>query len=95
MASPVFDLRAVTPPSVMFRELDGESVLLNLDSERYYGLDPVGTRMWETLVASATVQAGFDRLLDEFEVEPDLLRSDVEALLGELAEHGLIVLEAA
>jgi hypothetical protein len=92
---PVFDQQVVMPPSVMFRELDGESVLLNLDSERYYGLDAAGTRFWEILAATPTVQAGFERLLEEFEVEPALLRSDLEALMGELAEHGLIVLIAA
>ena len=36
-------------PEALFQELDGETVLLNLQSERYYGLDDVGTRMWQLL----------------------------------------------
>jgi len=40
-------MRAVVPAHVLIRHLDGESVLLNLESERYFGLDATGTRMWE------------------------------------------------
>ncbi|MBK7781190.1 MAG: PqqD family protein [Ardenticatenia bacterium] len=95
MAPSIFEQRVVIPPSVIFRELDGESVLLSFDSERYYGLDVVGTRIWQTLAEAETVRAAFDRLLQEFDVEPDLLQRDIEALMRELSAQGLVVLEAA
>lgn len=95
MTSSVLDQRVVIPPTVMFRELDGESVLLNLDSERYFGLDAVGTRIWVTLAEAGGVRAGYARLLDEFEVEPAQLERDLEALLADLAAQGLVVLEPA
>ena len=95
LAPSILDQRVVIPSSVIFRELDGESVLLSFDSERYYGLDVVGTRIWQTLAEAETVRAAFDRLLQEFDVEPDLLQRDIEALMRELSAQGLVVLEAA
>ena len=81
------------PESVLFRELDGEAVLLNLDTEQYLGLDEVGTRMWTLLTTAPTVQAAYDALLAEYDVAPDTLRHDVEVLVGQMVEHGLVRLE--
>lgn len=75
---------------VLVNELNGESVFLNLANESYYGLDDVGTIIWHWLTQSATIQAAYDVLLDEFDVEPEQLRQDLEALVAELADQGLI-----
>jgi hypothetical protein len=75
---------------VLTRELRGESVLLDLASERYFGLDEVGTGMWRALTGGATVDQAIDALLDEYDVMPDQLRSDVVAFVLELAEAGLV-----
>ena len=72
------------------RELEGESVLLNLDSEIYFGLDEVGTRMWALLTTAPSVQAAYDALRTEFDVAPETLRSDLETLIGHLLEKGLL-----
>ena len=48
-----FDRRLTVPEHVASRDLDGELVLLNYDSETYFGLDEVGTRIWEVLQAAA------------------------------------------
>ena len=63
MASLPFDTIVRAPGHVLVRELEGESVLLNLDSEAYFGLDEVGTRMWAVLTTSPTIQAAYDELL--------------------------------
>ncbi len=44
-----FASRVAAPRHVLVRALDRESVLLNLETERYFGLDEVGTRMWQLL----------------------------------------------
>jgi hypothetical protein len=80
---------------VMFREIAGESVLLNLDSETYFGLDDVGTTMWNVLVAAPSIEGAFAVLAGEFEVEPDTLRADLCAFVERLAEAGLIAIEDA
>ena len=63
-----FSLRVSIPDMVLFRELDGESVLLNLKTESYLGLDDVGTRMWTVLTAEPSVQAAYEVLLSEYDV---------------------------
>ena len=80
------------PTGVLFRELDGEAVLLNLDSEAYLGLDEVGTRMWTVLTTSDSVQAAYETLLAEYDVAPDVLHRDIAKLVRELAAHGLLEL---
>ncbi len=82
--------RAAVPSHVLVRHLDGESVLLNLETERYFGLDGTGTRMLDLLTTQPTVDAAYNKLLEEFEVEPTLLREHLNDLLSRLVENGLL-----
>lgn len=82
--------RVSAPAHVLVRFLDRESVLLNLETEQYFGLDETGTRMWQLLTASPNIDAAYQELLAEFEVEPDLLRDNLTELLGRLVENGLL-----
>jgi hypothetical protein len=85
-----FASRAVVPQHVLIRHLDGESVLLNLETEKYFGLDSTGTRMWELLTNSPNIESAYGKLAGEFEVEPDVLRTHLAELLGQLVENGLL-----
>lgn len=85
-----FDCRITVPADVLVRELDGQAVLLNLENEAYYGLDEVGTRMWTLATTAQSVAAAYDTLLDEYAVDPEQLRTDLEKLLAQLADHGLV-----
>jgi hypothetical protein len=89
-----FDMRAVASTDVVTRRLDDELVLLDLGTENYFGLDEVGTHMWEVLASSPRVQDAYDRLLTTYDVDAGTLRRDMEKLLSELVEHGLIELQA-
>ncbi len=80
------------PDGVLVQELQGESVLLNVNTENYYGLDEVGTRMWAVLSEAPSIGQAVDTLLEEYEVERATLESDVDALLTELIEKKLIEL---
>jgi hypothetical protein len=75
---------------VLFQEVGGETVLLDLHSEQYFGLDAVGTRIWQLLGEGAGAEAVVETLLEEFEVERATLAADVSTLLDQLAEAGLI-----
>ncbi|RPH97014.1 MAG: PqqD family protein [Lysobacterales bacterium] len=75
---------------VLFQEVSGETVLLDLASEQYFGLDAVGTRVWQLLGAGASAEAVVETLLEEYEVEREQLAADIDELLGRLAEAGLI-----
>ena len=82
--------RAAALPHVLVRVLDRESVLLNLETERYFGLDETGTRMWQLATGSENIDAAYQELLAEFDVEPDLLRSNFTELLSRLVDNGLL-----
>jgi Coenzyme PQQ synthesis protein D (PqqD) len=82
-------------PDVMIREVGGESVILDLKTERYLGLDEVGTRMWQVLMDSASIQSAYDTLLAEYEVTPEQLEEDLRKLLDQLLENVLITVEPA
>jgi hypothetical protein len=82
--------RAAAPAHVLVRFLDRESVLLNLETERYFGLDETGTRMWQLATDSPNLNAAYQQLLAEFDVEPELLRSNFLELLDRLVDNGLL-----
>ena len=83
-------MRAVAPAHVLIRHLDGESVLLNLESERYFGLDATGTRMWELMTSQPCIGLALEKLQEEYEVEPETLRNHFTQLLSGLVENGLL-----
>jgi hypothetical protein len=85
-----FSQRLSVPEDVLLQELDGESVILNLKSECYFGLDEVGTRMWAVLTSSASIQDAYELLLTEYDVAPDVLRQDLVGLAEQLVGHGLL-----
>ena len=71
-------------------QVGGEAVLLNLVTERYFGLDDTGTRMWVALTTSDSVQAACELLLDEYNVDRDQLWHDLLDLVEKLRSRGLI-----
>lgn len=75
---------------VLAQELDGETVLLDLASESFFGLDEVSTRVWQLLQEGRGRAGVIDTLLEEFEVEREVLENDVADLLNRLSEAGLI-----
>jgi hypothetical protein len=87
-----FDMRATVDPDVMIRNVGQESVILDLKTERYLGLDEVGTRMWTALIGSSSIQSAYETLVAEYEVDAERLRGDLQALLHRLVDNGLIQL---
>ena len=82
--------RVSVPAEVMDRSVGDETVILDLESGTYYGLDPVGARMWKLLAEGKTLGEVCDTLLEEYDVERERLEEDILNLAGELAEKGLI-----
>ena len=78
------------PDDVLISNLQEESVILNLDSERYFGLDDVGTRMLAVLATSDSIEAAYQVLLQEYDVDGPVLRQDLVALVDKLVEQGLL-----
>ena len=80
----------VVEPGILFRYVDDETVLLNVDTGLYFGLDAVGTRMWQLIVEHGTLQRVFDAVLEEYAVVPSQLEHDLLTLATELHDKGLI-----
>jgi len=87
--------RVTVPSHVLARFLDKESVLLNIETERYFGLDETGTRMWQLVTAAPRIEIAYQQLLDEYDVEAELLRANLTELLSRLVENGLLQVVSA
>jgi hypothetical protein len=85
-----FSDRVKVAPDVLFRMVSDEAILVNLNTEVYLGLNAVGARMWDVLNSASSIEAAYATLLEEFEVEPQQLRADLEELLGQLLGQKLI-----
>lgn len=77
------------PSTVLISNIDGEMVLLNMESEQYFGLDPVGANI-VTRLTSEPMDAALRSLLGDYDVEAADLGRDVQKLLAELMAAGLI-----
>ncbi|MGH9279926.1 MAG: PqqD family protein [Acidimicrobiales bacterium] len=91
--SPFEGTQITIPEGVLHQHLGAETVLLHLTTETYYGLDEVGSRVWQLLQEHDTVDPIVAALVSEYEVDEPALRADLERLLEQLAETGLIHVE--
>ncbi len=92
MTSPTLDAAFRIPDEVIFRELDGEAVVLNLDTGIYFGLDAVGTRIWRLIEERKPLRTVLDTLIDEYEAPPDRLQRDLLTFVEHLNSKGLLFL---
>ncbi len=85
--------RVVLSNDVVFQELKGEAVLLDLAQETYFGLDQVGTTIWQRLEKDPSLQNAYAAVLAEFDVTPEQLEKDVMAFIKRLADANLVTIE--
>jgi len=71
-------------------EVDRTVVMMSIEREKYYSLDGVGGRIWELLRDPCTLGELNARLLDEFDVDPEECKADVQEFLTHLLDEGLI-----
>ena len=71
-------------------DLAGEAAILNIKSGVYYGLDPVGARIWNLMQKPLEVLEIQNAITDEYDVEPEQCARDLMALLEKLFAEGLI-----
>lgn len=80
------------PLLVHFQVLDGDGILLDLRNQLYFGLDPVGCRIWELVRETGSEAAIFAALCREYEVPPAEIRHDLAEWLDDLLERRLLEL---
>ena len=79
--------------TVFAQEVDGEMVLLDMESENYFGLDEVGTSIWQAMQEKETLKEVLEVLLEEYEVVSDVLEEDLSTFVDKLVESGLVKVE--
>lgn len=80
-------------PDVQSTTLDGETVLLNLSSGRYYTLNRVGTAIWERCSGHQSLQEIHAALCGRFEASSERIADDLLALVTHLGHEGLLIVE--
>ena len=83
------DSTVAASDDAVFREMDGESVLLNLETGMYFGLDEVGTRVWRLAADNGSLRAVRERLVEEYDADPAAIERDLLALAEALVSKGL------
>lgn len=82
--------KVTIPAQVMAREVGGETVILDLASGTYYGLDPVGARIWQLMAGGQTLAEVCDVMLAEYDVTREDIERDVLALVQTLLDKQLV-----
>jgi len=78
------------PEGVIFRELNGEAVILNLDNGTYFGLNSVGMRIWQLCEQHASLREVWKAMEREFDAPGDALQLDLLAFVNELFSKRLL-----
>ncbi len=78
------------PDDVVFRELQGEAVILNLSTSMYFGLDAVGTTIWQLCGSQPSLRDVWNAMQREFDAPAEALRTDLLAFVNELVAKGLL-----
>jgi hypothetical protein len=81
------------PSAVLSRDLQGEAVLLQLETGEYFGLDETGARIWQLIVEKGNLEAVEAALCDEFDVDAAVASSDLNTLVDELVARKLIEID--
>jgi len=76
---------------VVFERVQGSSVMIHLGTNRMFELDPAGTRLWELLSEGKDLAGAHAAMLEEYDVQPDVLRQDIDALIERLTSEGLVI----
>jgi hypothetical protein len=85
-----FNQKITFADTVFAQEVDGEMVLLDMESENYFGLDEVGTAIWQEMQEKETLQEVFEALLEQYEVEAEVLERDLSDFVEKLLDSGLV-----
>ena len=91
----MLDVHVTVPEHVVRRQFPDETVVLNLQSGQYHGLNATAAAMLDALEAGATPGQAAERIAGEAGVEVERVQADIVALVSTLADRGLVEVDAA
>lgn len=77
--------------TVFSQEVDGEMVLLDMNSESYFGLDETGSAIWQAMQKTGSLQEVYEEMLEQYEVDAEILEQDILNFVEKLIESGLVM----
>lgn len=83
------DTQISIPETVYTQEVGEETILLDTRGGRYFSLDPIGTRMWQLIRELGTLRLVYEAILNEYEVMPEQLETDLLALVTKMIDKDL------
>ena len=78
-------------PSVVSRQVGEETMIMDLQSGTYFGLDPIGARVWQAIENGEDCANLGDALAEEYDAPPERIGEDIAALIAILSEQKLII----
>lgn len=84
------DQSVIVPAEVVVREVDGEAVLLNLETGKYFGLNRAGARMFRALSERGSIRGACTSLIAGYDVSAEQLEADLVELVATLVDNGLL-----
>ena len=90
MTKILIDSTLVVTDDVVSCDLDGEAAILNLKDGVYYGLDPVGAKIWNLIQKPRVLKEVIEIICDEYDVDKDRCKNDIFELIEELLDNGLV-----
>jgi hypothetical protein len=83
--------RLARNPELLSTDMDGETVMMSIEQGAYYGINSIGSRVWELLQEPLTLEAICEVIINEYEVEPAQCREDMLEFVGEMLVNNLVV----
>jgi hypothetical protein len=71
-------------------DMDGEKVMMNLDKGKYYGLNSIGSHIWEIIKSPLSVESVILKLLAEYDIDEKTCKESVMTFLERMYKEGLI-----
>ena len=91
--TPKLPKKVTVSSQVLTQMLDGEMMIYHLQEEHYYGLDAIGTRMWQLLTENSDVSAVIKNLTTEYNVDESVLIKDLVNLIEQLSKAHLAIVD--
>jgi hypothetical protein len=88
------DSEVVRVPEIIFQDLDGDTVMMNLERGEYYSISQIGSRIWQLIEIQQKVSAVCNALMNEYNVTPEQCEQDVLVFLNQMAEKGIVRIAA-
>ena len=78
-------------PEIVHTDMDGETVMMSIEQGNYYGIDSIGSDIWNMLEGEMSIEDLCLKLCEKYDVEESQCQQDVISFLEKMQEHKVIV----